>query len=600
MSISSKFKTIHELLVKVTGQPTDNYFSRIKASDLVLLFFAYDKVFFKSYLKKAIDKSGYSVKISISSDVSDRYAVMKRAPSSLILIFFARSMLKEDGGTQVQLVKEIIKLFMCHVSLDVYDVKEDEMEYTFKCFYKKFFETDPPTRLLQVMNVNSLRQPSPKRASPPIRQPSPKRASPPRASPPKLALPPHMLRRASPERKVEEKGPVEPPPYGFVWKENSCYIDSLFVILYNFDILSYLIKETDVKAIADKTVNYGNDCEYKGNLNDAQRKDMAIKNAKDIQRSYIDLENSLIKGHKLCIDLRREFLKCRPDMKNGLSWVVYNPAVIYVVLANLFGITFSVPQAIYNFESNTFQMRRPVDQSTITFTDFMIDVTKQKSDEKVAITIVPEEIDSRFLVFENPLLNIKNYDSLEPETIKNLYNGQDQTFYKRRCFGIDILYDRYTLRGVILGTGGSGIDKASKLEGKERITHYVCIVKMEDGNIYYYDDMKEEKRFRGLIGFPEFTFKNRRPSMIPVMYFYQQQAYSMQDQRLYIISRWIDEEKISVFQKTPEYTLGLISQKMDLAEYDVITTSQKLVISAKPGADISRLAANIQFLDEEI
>lgn len=244
---------------------------------------------------------------------------------------------------------------------------------------------------------------------------------------------------------------------GYVYRENSCYLDSLLMpmlfgispffrdILLNTNVIDFVwegIKICPVKVFTDiERVEY----------------------VKNVQTKIREDYNSIVNGTRItCYDFRSILSNCDPDIMHHGRYTFYNTAAIYTTLTDLFpNLKMSIPRRIIGIRK----------EATIEVRDYLME-----SD------ILWDEFVSPILIFNN-LGAIRILDALGDEEISFRINNTvtKEVVTKIRSLGHIILNDRYELFGVVVLLGVS--------PGREGGTHYVCYYKDIDNKWVFYNDM---------------------------------------------------------------------------------------------------------------
>ena len=246
--------------------------------------------------------------------------------------------------------------------------------------------------------------------------------------------------------------------------ENSCYLDSLMMVLYysKGDILN-IILNIDIDSLEYRVLDNAGILKFINPFLDSDIRTLAdVKNAaKNMCMAMTNDYNRLIKGDRLQCKRVREILReCDPDMYTH-AWTIYSAAEIYDTIAHLF-----LPLMIeYTYKVNGIVGKQK--KSMFSFWEFM-------ANDKPNIEW--DNIVSNILVFRNTGLAIRHYNSPDDETISMGENFV--TLHKDRIFG-KVILNRYDLVGVVMLQGTQ--------PGQDSGSHYVSYINTNDG-WFYYDD----------------------------------------------------------------------------------------------------------------
>lgn len=297
---------------------------------------------------------------------------------------------------------------------------------------------------------------------------------------------------------------------GFKWVDNSCYLDSLLIVLFFCDsdywrenLLRYDITNNEYDHIF---------CDLKGGskINTIEKiktlaEQIQIQLVNDYN-SLLNFENKLTKGENLTCSLLRNLLKkCLPNMIVNKKWTFYNVGALYTLLSDIFpNIKIKTPI------KNNFDPEIKIEyNSYFTIWDYLEGKEEEKGEEYKFIRW--DLIESEILVFYNTgIPRIKKLNKIGNEKIKFTI---DDTSYKydidkKTKFDIHILDNKYELIGVILLKGIS--------KGKEGGSHYVANLRIKN-EWYEYDDTSPS--FNPIDNILNvFEEKN---GIMPSMYFYK-------------------------------------------------------------------------------
>lgn len=299
------------------------------------------------------------------------------------------------------------------------------------------------------------------------------------------------------------------------WK-NSCNLDSLNMLLF-------VCSSTVFRDIIFST-NVNNTHYNPSSVNIICKKGSDIQSVEDLKSFINRLQYALFYDFNTirssptddqdlikCTNIRHILYECLTDMKVDNEWGFYNVGEIYDLYADLFP----------SLKLSNFPVNRSLDGiieksaqavSFFTFWDFLY---TESADNVEGIytsftTIDWDSMDLPFLVFKNGgAPAIKNFGSLNPETIKDGYSGEKMVYIKHRIFDEYILDGKYEMVGAIVLEGIK--------PGEEGGIHYHACIKTTSLGWIYYDDMKST-----LLRYTKFPRKVlfERDREKPEMYFY--------------------------------------------------------------------------------
>ena len=266
---------------------------------------------------------------------------------------------------------------------------------------------------------------------------------------------------------------MTPEPKGYAYYQNSCYMDSLLVLLYHTTPFKTLLLHTPLVK--------------------------PTKIAKDLRHVLLNDYGTLTvptsgKGPITCINIRLLLSQLLPDTKTKLGgWKTYNVARIWALMTDIF------PELKFSYTYNVISHGKAgpeteVREALLTFWDFM-DPLDDVGD--VYKRINWRSIDAPFLVF---------YNGGTPRITK-LWASSPK---KARVFGEYILDGKYRLVGVITLLGvRSGVSP-------DMGSHYVSY--FWNRGWYGYDDLKN--KIVKLDALPRSGVMEESEGKMPSMYFY--------------------------------------------------------------------------------
>lgn len=293
---------------------------------------------------------------------------------------------------------------------------------------------------------------------------------------------------------------IERKSRGYIWWDNSCYIDSLLVILLLSDYSSYIRKcifETNVKEI-----KYSPTICQEGSKIDTTEK---IRELSSTFQMYLKSDYERMNGGESikCNDIRSLLYRCYPRMKRSGRWTVYSAPDIYGLIVDLFPslATYFTPVIVKGENGNEYKTIDIDSHSTFNTNEY-----HDGAINTIGKNYIWKEINTPLLVFqEGGMVMNNNRPKFQEYIIDNRY----------RLFGSIVLLGKFDAQNKgttkTLQTGSYGV-------------HYISYVRI--GNIWYeYNDMgptisplKElPKRAlqRETISLPELLFYERVEEYIP-------------------------------------------------------------------------------------
>lgn len=282
-----------------------------------------------------------------------------------------------------------------------------------------------------------------------------------------------------------------PGPRGYNLYCNSCYLDSLLMILYFSDnywkdrIANYLPSKYNGKILSD--IKGGSKINTLDKFKDHLEK---------LKSQFLRDSEILTQKNITSLELRELLAEILPEIRPGGVWTTYVSSSIYGKLGDLFPINMDIPTQVIKFQAGKYHPEKVswTKEPMITFWDFMDTLENVGKGENYKI-IRWDLIKTPILTFCNGLNgSIKKFNSLEPE------NG----IKKARVFGETIL-DRYRLIGVVT------------LYGPYDAGHYVSWIKIGD-DWWFYDDVSGNPVKRSL---PVSGIWEENGGATPAIYFYK-------------------------------------------------------------------------------
>ena len=295
------------------------------------------------------------------------------------------------------------------------------------------------------------------------------------------------------------------PQYGYHNYANSCYIDSLLIILF--------LSSSDFwRKIFLHTNNYGTAkvCDIIGGSTIdtvVKTKALAISVQNALKEDYYRLVSTDI-PNQTCTPLRKLLQDCLPAMTIG---ELYNPGATYSLLTELFPDSkIDIPSVIYRQKLHGFDVPKFEKEAQLTMWDYMDPHEGGMDDYKdIDFTI----FDSPVLVFYNGgVPRIKIFNKTGPEDGYNIIGGVKYPFQvtKKRAFGEEIIDGRYRLIGVVVLHGVSDTSEGG--------AHYTCY--FSSGREWYsYNDVGA--KIQKIKALPILGVWQQGQGKMPQMYFYQ-------------------------------------------------------------------------------
>lgn len=258
------------------------------------------------------------------------------------------------------------------------------------------------------------------------------------------------------------------PTIGYQWQENSCYLDSLLMVLFTSKTNFWLdyILDFDPQSIKYETI-----CQKNSLIKTQEQIEVIVADIqKFIRTSYLKLG----KEPQTCQTLRQLLYQCYPDLKSKNRWLYYNPANIYTLLTDLFPVLKIPFSQIACYYKENYQPKPASLFSTACFTiaQFTEQEEEIKNRKEDLVKIEWQKINHPVIVFEN--------------------------------------------------TNNQPVKMESNILGKYELIGILVLLESKDHIISYYLDNKDEwKYYDGM----EKEIKNKIPSFnsreIPLMFFYR-------------------------------------------------------------------------------
>lgn len=432
----------------------------ITTKDLERLFGMYDRYFFANEIRDKLHQLGKTLTFVASNRASGLFGVEGRDAKGYYIDISANSI--SQSTNRVRMIMLLIEIQLIYLMMDIWGFSNKRPKELygpngslFKCAFKNFFGYLPG--------------------------------------------PNHEFIETDLQRTS-----VNIPKRGYIYWENSCYIDSLLVTLLlnisgfwrsgmlNVDIDSY---------------------DYSAGFENCPKARMRSL-AKDVQTELgTDLSNFIQdkrEGQK-CTNVRKLMAECL-DLRPRGSWSTHNVADLYSTFAILFpDINMDIPFRVYSKIRPKEYTRGRLQYSRIAALTMWEFMEPFKLDSPLVKQNDWDLCRPYILVFTNGgIPRIKHFNDPNPEMVRVAFSKATVQIDKGNVFGPNILDGRYTIVGVImlLGVGSEGGG-----------SHYVAYFMGSAEKWYYYDDLSSN--ITSLIeGLPENVWHENSTEM-PAMYFYQ-------------------------------------------------------------------------------
>jgi len=310
----------------------------------------------------------------------------------------------------------------------------------------------------------------------------------------------------------------------YSWHANSCYMDSLLMIL--FDSAGQFWRDEllhrNIDEITYSTVN--GVCDLKGGSR-IDTIDKLKKHAKKIQDQLVsDFLELNKKGDIIrCNSLRNMLYECFPNMKSGENWLFYNVAASYDLISEIFpNLKTEYPVKTHRWKDGHYSPEPSTRTKTMATMWDYIDPLDNIEKNKDYDEIMWDQIDSPVIVFYNggtPRIKKFNEAGKEKGLIsmtgdRGTYNRYQYELTKARAFGETIIDGKYELVGVITLHGVS--------PNQEEGVHYTSYFKTYDDERpqwWYYDDSC--RVIRKIDNLPQAGVWIESGGKMPSMYFYR-------------------------------------------------------------------------------
>ena len=284
---------------------------------------------------------------------------------------------------------------------------------------------------------------------------------------------------------------------GYKWYQESCYIDSLLVLLFYIHSGYWREKlfKTDVSTIDYREAP---PCDIDSDIDTPEKvRSLAARVQTQLKSDYTNLPQQI--SAMTCTLSRSLLAQCQPAMRPEGKWDIYNITAIYDLLANLYDMKLSIPIEIQYYDQTAkshisggaIEMKK---LSAIGFIDYLTDSKNPTGNYPL---IKWNLVMSPVLVFQNSGVPLHKLNEAGEEEV----DGESVT--KIRAFGETILEDRYRLTGVAMLLNDN---------------HYVSYFRARNGEWYSYNDLGG--RARKIEQIPKAVWSSE-PHSLPEMYFYE-------------------------------------------------------------------------------
>lgn len=317
-----------------------------------------------------------------------------------------------------------------------------------------------------------------------------------------------LMRRFFNHEKINLKSDIKLKPKrkgvkfftGYKYWSNSCYIDSILIILF-YGKSSFwrdiIFDENSLHSLKGDKFLFAN----------------------QVKKQLLHDYNSLTSGGDLknitCSGLRKLLLKEEPKLRINNIWIKYSAGSLYSILTNIIpDFLIDIPSQIYRMVNNEYKPDSVTysRESALTFWDYMDPLTDIEEGANYKI-IRWDLIESPVLVFVNGgTPRIRKMNEIGIEEGYNYIDGNKHYFKvrKARKFDKKIMYDKYEIIGVVVLAG--------VLENKEGGNHYTSYFKSEGNKWYSYDDLTSY--IEEIDDVPSFVWLEK-DGIMPSIYFYK-------------------------------------------------------------------------------
>jgi hypothetical protein len=449
------------------------YKKDITDDDLRILFDIYDDVFFDNEITTKLENLGQTIFFEATHRTSGVAGIITVGEDNytIDISITILDMLFSEGkrgsplalgigcDTRLECLMLLMEHQLVHLMMMVWDLygREPEELYgehgsLFKCASNKFFGHTNPHHDLGIISINL-------------------------ESPPSLA-----------EERLESK---IIPTKGYVYWENSCYIDSLLVTILN-NVSRFWRRHILFDSLDHTYLKPLERCPS------VEVKDIAREIQTELKRDFFDFLAGK-QEPKMCTKVREALGRCL-SLKQGGRWSIQNVADMYSTLCILFpDITLDIPYRVRDKKKVT-ELRYSKDYM-LTMWDYMDPLTMGEKFKEIQWGLCHSPV----LVFTNGgVPRIVNFADPDPEDI------DDIRITKRDVFGDAIIDGKYRIVGVVVLLGVSHKESDT---GK----HYVAYFMGPTKKWYYYNDISSN--ITEIDELPESVWHERGGSM-PAMYFY--------------------------------------------------------------------------------
>ena len=317
----------------------------------------------------------------------------------------------------------------------------------------------------------------------------------------------------------------KPPPFGYAYWSNSCYLDSLLVVLLENASSFWRIGMMESNVNSFVYPKGGGICDVGAGSKITtvfEVRQHAQKIQNQIKNDFQLLENPG-KYPPKCSLLRGLLAECLPGMRKG-GWVTFSTNLVYDMLVGLFPIlAMDVPIQIHRWkDSKKGWVPEPVKYQKLgsfgmwEYLENPADTAEEGVDYKELRWDLLQAQGIAFFNGGSP--RIKNFGEEGQEKGYNIIVGDEGTktrhpfnVKKARKFGETIIDDRYRLVGVVTLQGVSPTGEGG--------SHYVAHLLGRDHKWYYYNDIGS--KLVPVKKLPVSGVWKEEDREMPAMYFYQ-------------------------------------------------------------------------------
>lgn len=312
---------------------------------------------------------------------------------------------------------------------------------------------------------------------------------------------------------------VDPKPLGgFSNWENSCYIDSVLMVL--FECASEWWRRNMLERLPSPDDEFKGVCDISGGSE--------ITTAEELYKLRLDVRTQLLSDYEQindngeviqCVDLREMLRKCLPSLQEDGLWSLFNTGAFYDLLVSLFpAVQLTIPiEVVLWDDQRQVHVPQPIENkklAAIPMWDFMDPHTDIENSGYERILWNSPALTSEVLVFINgavPRVKVFNRSGKEKGFF---YINGTRTVYdvvKARAFDYNILNGKYRLVGVVTLQGISSTQEGG--------SHYISYFLSTDDKWYRYNDLTASATALEIL--PINGVWEEKGGEMPAMYFYE-------------------------------------------------------------------------------